>query len=229
MEWWLILCWILAIVGIGKFLVKGIPVKKNVAMALAIIGVIGLAYGYGYLGQVQVPSIPGVSPSSTAPAISFEVTGSESDSNLVYNETDRVFTVNVTENTTSGTCSPDNVTFTLTIRRTDSNTDIETAVCTITSSVPGFLSERNTNDTTTYYPVTKTGTKFDVEITPSGGSMNRETHQVALGLAASTTVSITVRLSDDIDQLNLYNSKDVLINAGGTVFRLRILLNSQVA
>jgi hypothetical protein len=229
MDLLLILFWLALIVGILKLLkIFKLPISKNAAALLLLIGVAGLAWQYGYLAGV-IPSAPVASTTPVAGVPTFAVTGSESDSYLTYNETDRVFTVNVTENTTSGACSPDNVTFTLTIRRTDTLNDVATAVATITSSVPGYMNERTTTDTTTYYPVTKTGSEFNVEITPSGGTMNRESHQVALGLAASTTVSVTVRISDDIDKLNLYNSKDVIVNAAGTQFRIRILLNSQVA
>jgi len=232
MDWLTILFWILAIVGVLRALNlvggKTIPLKRNAAVLLAVIGIGGLAWSYGYLAGLQLPTVPSPSAPTPSGGFLFEVTGSETDANLTYNATDKVFTVNVVENTTSGGCSPDNVTFTLTIRRVDTLGD-NNAVAAILSSVPGWLNERDTTDSKTYYPVTKTGLDFNVEFTPAGGSMSREDAFASISAAGSKDVTVVVRLSDDIDTLNLYNSKDVIINVAGTQFRLRVLLNSQVA
>lgn len=213
----LILAILGAIRGLNMVPAKALPLKQSWGVVLLCVGVVGLLWQYGFLAGLipQEPTEPDV--------FTYNVVGTTTDETLSYDDADRIFTISVIENTTAETCLPDSVAFTLTLTRTDTIGG-EDAIAKITSSVPGFLSQVDVNDTKTYYPVTKTGTKFNVEITPSGGSMVRGSTNVLITPAGSKAVDFVVKLSDDIGKLNQYNSKDITINVEGTVFRLKVLL-----
>ena len=166
---------------------KGVPVKKQTALVLAII--IGLAgayaYNWGGFKDLLTNITPAPAPSVTAGVPTFSVTGSEADDSLLYNASSRTFNMKIRENTTSGNLSlydyvnaawkaeaaDPTVTFTLTLYREDTDPNAQIGEVGI-GVMPTFTVSGDAN---TYCVIDKTADgKWEIEVTPSGGSARYE-------------------------------------------------------
>jgi len=229
MDWYVIIFGLMVLVGILKafkiFKIKAI--NKNMALALIVIGGIGLAWTQGYLQGITLPTVPTTPEVAVTPGVTFEAEGSESDTNLAYDQATRVFTCSFYENTaaskawtsTSAGSAIDSVTFTITVFRTDISAGENTSVATskIWAVVPTFYG-KDANASVLYWPVDKDATsqKYEVAFTPAGGSARDEYNFFTVGIGGSKAISTVVdSYHTGLCQLDNFQSKDVAIHIYG--------------
>lgn len=237
MDWFLIVAWACAIVGIGSYfglpVLKNLPVKKKTGSVLALIGIVGLAWMYNVGGvqewfEAEEEAI--VTPPTAPTGFIFDATISESDANLTLDG--NTVTMRYYENTTGTKAQDgsgndiDNVTFTITLWRLDTLGETD-ATTSLTSAVGWF---RVAGDSTDYSIVNETTaggvTEWDVQMTPSGGSMRRESVIALVTPGSSTDISVTVVLDHTgLCALDNYQSKSITITAPDVpeTFTLRCL------
>ena len=231
---------LLAIVAIGILVVrwaswlKGIPVKKTTALVLAIVIGLGAAYNWNWFNlktmtQQAVPEI-GPAPIVVTPAL-FEAEGSETDANLVYDATQKLFTLSFYENWLGGkVVSPTalgteitSVTLSITLFDVSpSSGDNVARTTTIKSSTPTYLDENSTRRS----PVDKDTSldQWKVALTPTGGTARNEKNTMSVPAGGSKAMSIVVSLdSKDCRTMDNFDSYDLIINTAGGDFRLRII------
>lgn len=212
---------------VKKPFLKFIPVSKTMA---GLIG-LGLVVYAGSQTMWWGLSVPGITPTEeqVTPGATFEVEGSETDANLVYDSATRTFTCAFYENLASGgpaepiddgATAITTVTLTVTLFRTDYIAG-ENATTKITTSIPKFHGKAE-NESITYSPIAKTsdGEKYNVTLTPAGGSARYEYTYLSVGAAGSKATVIVVTLSaTGCAQFDNFDSQTMTIStAGGPVY-----------
>ena len=218
---------------------KGLKIKKNHALigAICILAITAVAFNWYNLQEkirgFQMPS-GGAEGGRETPGVNWYASGSESDSNLTYDATTRVFTLSYYENLTAtapytpvstGGSAITTATLTITLYNDTESTSSDNYVTKISTTIPTF-NGKNENANTTYAPVAKvSGTnEYDIALTPSGGSARYEYAFVSAAPGGSKSTSIVVTLSAlGLCQLDNFQSKDLYINTAGGNFTLRFL------
>ena len=228
---------IVAIVIIGALFLrfagflKGVPIKKQTSLILAILICAGAGYYYNWGGLQD--ALVGVAPPAepvVPPGVIYEAEGSESEENVAYDAQSRVFTVHYYENvgaeeaqyhpTGGGAKTPDaiaNVTLTITVFRTDSLSLVENAGCKIWAVVPTFYG-KDENASIAYAPIDKDAAtqKFEVAFAPAGISARDEYNHFSVGNSGSRAITVTADpYHIGLCQLDNWDSSDVKIYVTG--------------
>lgn len=223
---------VLRMVGYLKFL----PVQKKHALPALIVVALISAYAFNWGGfQDALTGIVEEPEPTVTPGATFEAEGSETDANLVYDATSRVFTCAFYENIGLGPVQPDdpttsidNVTLSIALYRTDYLPE-NLAVTKITSTVPTFTIP---DSSVIYSPVDKTvDEEWKVAMTPTGVATARNEYTYLTVPAGGTkSVSIVVTLDNaGCSAYDNFDSRDVSIHTPGGDFRVRFVKTGQVA
>jgi hypothetical protein len=224
---WYVLLPILGIIFLLQYfrMFRVIPVKRSTAGFLAVILLIASAWCGNWGGIRQLGA--GAAPSAPTTGVIWSAQGSESDPNLLYDGISRTFSVRVKENTTSQKTMPENVTFTLTVFREDlENTDAVAEVKVV--STPTF---RVVGDLNTYSVINKTTEdRWDVAITPAGGSARYERATGKVGPGGSLAFQVVVKFNyTGVSKATDYSSHTLVISAAGTEFYLTVSVDPAVS
>jgi len=234
---------IIAIVAVVALLLrffgylKAIPVKKQTAgiLALVIAGAGIVVYDWGGIYSGLTAAVPGVAEPTVTPGVTFEAEGSETDTYLTYDAASKTFVCAFYENQTGGTqsggasgttgSSITSVTLTLTVYRTDLSTSDDNATAKVWAVVDTFYG-KSENASILYAPVDKDDStqKYEVAITPSGGSARDEYNYFSIATGGSKAISIVTDLyATGLTQLDNQQSKEVHFYITGVddVFTLR--------
>ena len=215
---------------------KGIPVKKQTALVLAILIGIGGAYYYnwgGFKSALSQTGLPGVAPVAPAPAgVVFEATGSESDTNLTYDASLQLYVLGYFDNWKAGdmvsptslTTAITSVTLSITVYNMSGSAENVASTCTITSSVGTYLDD-NAKVRSPVDKDTDLG-QWKVAMTPTGGSARNEKNNMSVPAGGSKAMSIVVTTDkEDAIRMDNFQSCDVTFYVQGVTkpFVLRII------
>lgn len=199
--------------------IRILPLKKNHAMWLMILGLGGFMVTGGYLSGI----VPEQSVETDSGQYEFSISP-EADTNVNYDADAKAFTTEQTYNETDGTITKDSANFTFSVVRSDESA--EDAV---------FSVELDSNPTVTdddgnTYEMIETDTDdtplFKV-IDESDDSFSYESRTFLTEGGGSADVAIEVQLNPDfVSEMEEYDTEQTLFTVAGEEFTYRELLTS---
>ena len=224
---------------------KGIPLAKKTAAIVALLAIVGGIAMYDWMGIRSAFAVPpeAITPAPTPGVPRFSVTGSETHASLLYDEATRTFNMKIRENTTSGNlqlwdydagayateAADTTVTYTLTLFREDIDPNAQIGEVTI-GTMPTFTVSGDVN---IYCVVDKTtADKWEVSITPAGGSARYEYNTALVTGGSSKAFDVVIYF----DYSGVNKATDGTIHTStysggppGTDFRLNTSVEPSIA
>ena len=199
--------------------IRILPLKKNHAMWLMILGLGGFMVTGGYLSGI----VPEQSVETDSGQYAFSISP-EADTNVNYDADAKAFTTEQTYNETDGTIGKDDAKFTFSIVRSDESAD--DAVFSVELDSNPTVTDDNGN--------THEMIKTDTDDTPlfkvidqSDDSFSYESRTFLTEGGGSADVAIEVELNPDfVSAMEEYETKQTMFTVAGEEFTYRELLTS---
>lgn len=202
---------LMAVGGLRYFgYLKGVKIPRKHAALVFLGGLLVFAYGQGYL-STQEATI--VKSSDITVLATFDVDVASYSTGVNYDEDTQTFSVAITYDSVADTITPENVTLTFTVRRTDTGTD-DAVTKVIVNNVEWYDDQTNTK----YKLIDK------AIITPEGAAASEDEALVLLPAAGAKSVTVQLNINKNaIAAMQQYTSKTVTINIGGQTFFVNII------